>query len=232
MLAFVDVSTMRIAVIVPTLDEEEALRTHLHHALAFADEVVISDGGSRDRSVEEARRQGAIVVTGPPGRGPQLNRGAEATDAEALLFLHADTRLPPSAGTAVRRALETGAVGGGFQVRFDGEGRLLRLGTSLVNTRTRLLRAPLGDQAQFVTREAFQTLGGYRPWPILEDVDFIRRLRRLGPVAVLEEAATTSSRRFERQGALRTVIRNWAIFLLYLLGASPHHLARYYRKVR
>ena len=117
-------------------------------------------------------------------------------------------------------------------MRFDGDHRLLRLGSKLVNGRTRLLRAPLGDQAQFVSREAFQALGGYRSWPILEDLDFVRRLRRLGSVAVLDGPATTSFRRFEANGVMRTVARNWAIFLLFCLGISPHRLARAYRKVR
>jgi rSAM/selenodomain-associated transferase 2 len=221
-----------LVIVIPTLDEEPLLRRNLSRAVDLADHVVVSDGGSRDRTREVARDLGAIVVTGPPGRGRQLNLGARACKDDIILFLHADTVLPPNAAETVRAAIEGGNVGGGFHVEFDDRRRLLRLGNRLVAWRTRCFETPLGDQAQFGRREAFEELGGFRDWPILEDLDFARRLKRLGPVAMLEGPAITAARRFVEQGIVRTVVINWAIWALFLLGVSPHRLAQLYRKVR
>jgi rSAM/selenodomain-associated transferase 2 len=222
---------MRLAIVVPTLNEEEALRRTLPAAVAAADEVVVSDGGSSDRTVEVARETGARVVTGPPGRGGQLNRGAAATDADVLVFLHADTTLPEGAAAAIREAVADGADGGAFFLRFDVDRPVQRLGERLINLRTRLTRLPLGDQAQFATRRAFERLGGFPDWPILEDLDFARRLRRARMV-LIESAVTTGARRFVEQGAVRTVAVNWLIWLLFLFGVPPRRLARLYRQIR
>jgi rSAM/selenodomain-associated transferase 2 len=223
---------MRLAVIVPTLDERQNLDRYLPRIAAVGDELVVSDGGSSDGTVEAARRHGARVVEGERGRGIQLNRGAAASDAEILLFLHADTLPPPGTAAAIREAVAGGAEGGGFQVRFAGDDGWTRLGSRLVNLRTRLTRLPLGDQGQFVTRAAFEALGGYRDWPILEDLDFARRLRRRRRLAVLQPAMQTSYRRYRKRGIARTILVNWLIWLLYGLGVSPHRLARLYRDVR
>jgi rSAM/selenodomain-associated transferase 2 len=225
-------SHIRLAIVVPTLNEEDAVRRHLPAALAAADEVIVSDGGSGDATVEAARRLGARVVCGPSGRGGQLNRGAAAAAADVLLFLHADTTLPPRGSAAVREAVANGASGGAFLLRFDADRPAQRLGAWLINQRTRALRLPLGDQAQFVTREVFADLGGFRDWPILEDLDFALRLRRLGGLTLIGEPVTTAARRFVEQGAPRAVATNWLIWLLFFLGISPHRLARLYRQIR
>jgi rSAM/selenodomain-associated transferase 2 len=231
---------MRVAIVVPTLNEEATLSRTLPGALAVADELIVSDGGSGDRTVEVARGLGARVLIGPAGRGGQLNRGAAATSAEILLFLHADTILPPGALMAVREAIagrpngrRAGApAGGAFLVRFDTDRTLLRLGAWLINQRTRLTRLPLGDQAQFVTRDAFSELGGFRDWPILEDLDFAWRLRRHGRTVIIPRRVTTGARRFVELGVARTVAINWLIWLLFVLGVSPRRLARLYSQVR
>jgi rSAM/selenodomain-associated transferase 2 len=222
----------RVAVVVPALDEEPALRLRLPGLLRLADEVVVSDGGSRDATREVAAAAGATVTTGPPGRGRQLNRGAAAAAADVLLFLHADTDLPGGAVEAVRAAAEAGHDGGAFLVRFGSPARVFRLGGALVNLRTRLTKLALGDQAQFATAAAFARLGGYRDWPILEDLDFAWRLRRTGRMVILPLRVTTSARRFERRGVTRTVATNWLIWGLFLAGVSPQRLARLYRQVR
>lgn len=221
-----------MAVVIPTLDEEAALRRHLAGVLAEAGEVVVSDGGSADATLEVARGLGCRVVTGPAGRGLQLNRGAAATSSPILLFLHADTTLPEGALDQVRRAVDGGALGGGFTVRFDSGRPVMRLGSRLVNLRTRLTGVPLGDQAQFVTREAFEGLGGYPEWPILEDLEFGRRLKATGRLVVLEGPVTTAARRYLGRGIARTVATNWLIWTLYFAGVSPHRLARLYTKAR
>jgi rSAM/selenodomain-associated transferase 2 len=226
---------VRLAIVIPALNEEESLRRHLSAALAVADEVIVSDGGSADRTAEVARELGARVVAGPPGRGGQLNRGAAAAlaaGADVLLFLHADTTLPDDGADRVRAAVAAGACGGAFLLRFDADRPLQRLGSRLVNWRTRRIRVPLGDQAQFATRETFERLGGFHDWPILEDFDFALRLRREKRMVVIEAEVVTNARRFLEQGTVRTVATNWLIWLLFLLGVSPHRLARLYRHIR
>jgi rSAM/selenodomain-associated transferase 2 len=223
---------MRLAIVVPTLNEEDTLRRYLPAALALADELIVSDGGSDDGTVALARELGARVVTGPPGRGGQLNRGAAAATADVLLFLHADTTLAEKGVERLREAVANGAPGGAFFLRFDVDRPMQRLGARLINWRTRRLRVPLGDQAQFATRETFESLRGFRDWPILEDLDFALRLRRLQGFTLIEEPVTTGARRFLEQGAVRTVATNWLIWLLFLCGVSPHRLARLYRQIR
>lgn len=227
---------MRLTIVMPTLNEAESLRRTLPLALAAADEVVVSDGGSTDGTPEVARALGARVVCGPPGRGGQLTRGAEvaaeASDTDILLFLHADTVLPPAGIRAAREAITGGAVGGAFRMRFDIDRPMLRLGARLINWRTHLTGLPLGDQAQFVRRDVFQRMEGYRDWPILEDLDFALRLKRQGRTVLVDERVTTAARRFVEQGIARTVSTNWLIWLLFLLGVPPHRLARLYRHVR
>jgi rSAM/selenodomain-associated transferase 2 len=223
---------MRLAIIVPTLDEEDTIRRHLPAALAVADEVIVADGGSADNTVAVARALGAHVIAGPPGRGGQLNRGAAAARADVLLFLHADTTLPARGVERIREAVAAGAPGGAFYLRFDVDRPTQRLGSRLINWRTRWLRVPLGDQAQFATRETFDRLGGFRDWPILEDLDLALRLRRLPGFTLIAEPVTTGARRFVEQGAVRTVATNWLIWLLFLCGVSPQRLARLYRQIR
>lgn len=226
---------LRLAIVVPALNEEDTLRSNLPAALDAADEVVVSDGGSTDQTVTVARELGARVVSGPPGRGGQLNRGAAealAAGAGVLVFLHADTVLPPGGAAAVHAAIEQGAPGGAFLVRFDADRPMQRLGAKLINLRTHLTRLPLGDQAQWATRETFERLGGFRDWPILEDLDFALRLRRGGGMALIEAPVTTAARRFLEQGVVRTVATNWLIWLLFFLGVPPRRLARLYRHIR
>ena len=220
---------------VPTLDEEPILGRTLSELRRQADLVVVSDGGSRDGTTALVEKLGVEVVHAAPGRGPQLDLGARRAlelGAEALLFVHADTRLPPGAARAVTAALTHGAVGGGFLLRFDTDRALLRLGSRLINLRTRWSRMPLGDQAQFVRSDVFEELGGFRPWPILEDLDFAWRLRRKGPIALLDPPVVTAARRFVEQGILRTVATNWLLWTLFALGVSPERLGALYRKIR
>lgn len=222
----------RLAIVVPTLDEEEALARTLPTLTTLADEVIVSDGGSTDSTTRIATAAGATVVEGSAGRGPQLNRGAAATRAETLLFLHADTTLPAGAIDAIHEAVAAGATGGGFLVRFDHDGWIYSVAATLISLRTRLSRTPLGDQAQFVTQDAFAILGGYKNWPILEDLDFALRLRRHGGAVVIRQQVVTSARRYVQRGFVRTVLTNWLIWTLFTLGVSPPRLAGFYSKVR
>lgn len=226
-------------VIVPTLDEEETLTgtlAALRRHLGPDDLVVVTDGGSTDGTADVARRHDAVWRSAAPGRGQQLRAGADeavARGARILVFLHADTELPEGFREAILETLCAGAVGGGFLVRFSEAPPLLRhLGARWINARTRLLRIPLGDQAQFARADAYLRCGGHPPWPILEDIGLLRRLRRRGPIRVVPLRVTTAARRFRRQGMVRTVVLNWAIWTSFALGVSPQRLARFYQAVR
>jgi GT2 family glycosyltransferase len=167
-----------------------------------------------------------------------LNRGAAAAHEagrepeEILLFLHADTTLPEGAVELVRQAVAAGAVGGAFEIRFDAPGWVYRLGERIASLRSRWSRLALGDQAQFVRRRSFEELGGFREWPLLEDLDFMLRLRQSGPIAILRPPVVTSARRFAARGPLRTVLGNWWIWTQFVRGVPPERLAARYRDVR
>lgn len=221
---------MQVSLIIPTLNERPALARHLPDLLQRFDDVWISDGGSDDGGPELARQLGAGVVDGAAQRGSQLNRGARQAAGDVLLFLHVDTVLPPAATQHIQRCLEPEVVGGGFALRFDDPRPILRLAGRLINARSRLTGCPLGDQAIFVRRSTFDAMGGFRPWPILEDLDFSRRLKRQGPTVLIDEPVVTAARRYTSRGVARQLLTNWLIFGLYFAGVSPHRLAKLYRQ--
>lgn len=221
---------MRASVIIPTLNEEEHVAEAIRSALAAgAAEVIVSDGGSRDRTVEVARAAGARVIASERTRARQLNRAADEATGEMLLFLHADTRLPARAVDVAAVSLRGGAVFGGFRVRFAEQGWRLRYVQTMINLRTRLTRAPWGDQAQFTTSDAFARIGGYPDYPLMEDYELARRMKRIGRTVVLPLFVETSGRRFLSKGVIRTSAINWSIVAAYHAGVSPERLAKWYR---
>lgn len=224
-----------IAVVIPALNEEAELAGCLEalRGLGGDPEVVLADGGSRDRTQEVARAAGATVVESAAGRGRQLAAGVAATHAPTLLFLHADTRLPGDAWQQVRTTLELPRVcAGAFSLRFDDSRRRFRLAERLVDLRSRHLGRPWGDQALFCRRETYEAAGGFPPWPILEDVELARRLRRLGRIVVVPARVTTSARRYRAGGLLATAARNQLILALWALGVPAERLVHLYRTVR
>lgn len=192
-------------------------------------EVVVADGGGDDGTARAAAAAGATVVHVPGTKAEAMNRAAALATGDVLVFLHADTRLPPGAAGAVSGALAGGAGIGCFGVRFDPRRPLLE---RLIRVRSTLLGVAYGDQALFVSADAFGRCGGFRPIPIMEDFDLVRRLRRQGGLAVLSAAVTTSARRHQHSGRVRTLVRIWLIQLLYLLRVPPRRLARLYPPVR
>jgi rSAM/selenodomain-associated transferase 2 len=217
---------MSVSVVIPALDEAERIGATIDAAFAAgAAEVLVCDGGSSDATISIAQAHRARVVTGERIRGRQLNEGAQHAAGDALIFLHADTLLPPGAVEAVERALAE-HVFGGFAIEFVEPG--LRSVAALINTRTRLTRAPWGDQAQFARRDTFLRLGGYPDMPIMEDYELARRMKRHGSTAMLPLTVRTSGRRFLKNGVVRTTATNWLIIASYHLGVSPERLARWY----
>jgi rSAM/selenodomain-associated transferase 2 len=223
---------VRLSIVVPVLDEVRhlaALLPDLATACPEA-EVIVADGGSTDGSLElAARAAGVRVVTSARGRARQMNAGAAGASGDALLFLHADTRLPPAAARAVLDALADSAVAyGRFDVRFDSPRPAFRLIARLMNARSRLTGICTGDQAIFVRRATFAALGGYAEIALMEDIDLTRRLKRAGRLAALRLRVTTSARKWEREGVARTILLMWTLRVLYLCGARPDRLHRWY----
>ena len=222
---------MSVTVIIPTLNEEEWIAGAIESAFAAgAAEVLVADGGSTDRTPQLPTTAGAHLLACEPLRARQLNLGAQAASHDVLIFLHADTHLPPRGTQAVEDALARGADFGGFRIAFMESARKLRLAAALINLRTRITRCPWGDQAQFVRREPFLGGGGFREIPLMEDYDFALRMKRTGRSVLLPMTVTTSGRRFLRKGLFRTAIHNWRTVIRYRLGADIHALARSYRQ--
>lgn len=162
-----------------------------------------------------------------------MNEGAKASRGDVLLFLHADTQLPVGAGRIIESALsDPTVVGGRFDVRFDSSSMWSRIISSFMNRRSRLTGISTGDQALFVRRQAFERLGGFAEIPLMEDIDFSRRLKRAGQIAALRDTVTTSFRRWETQGPLRTILLMWTLRFLYWTGVSPSRLSLWYRAIR
>lgn len=225
---------MRISVIVPLLNEARAIAGTLAALEPLEpDELLLVDGGSDDGTPDLCRRRGIEVVNAPRGRALQMNHGARRATGDALLFLHADTRLPASAFGDMRRALaDPEVVGGRFDVRLDGAGLMLALVGRMISWRSRMSKVGTGDQAIFVRRSVFEELGGYPEVPLMEDIAFSRALKRRGRIACLRSRVTTSARRWQTHGVWRTIVTMWTLKSLYLLGVSPVRLKRYYDDAR
>jgi rSAM/selenodomain-associated transferase 2 len=234
----------RIALVVPVLNEAGelgALAQALRDAAARC-EVVVVDGGSDDGtrraldglSIPSCPYSGVglRVLDAPRGRAVQMNAGARATSAPLLLFLHADTRLPPDGFDAVERACGAGAVGGCFRVRIDSPDPRLKLAAGIINLRSRLMPSASGDQAIFVRRDVFARLGGYREVALCEDLDLVARLKRHGRFVLVDREVATSARRWRAHGVNRTIALMWTLRLAWHLGISPATLARWYSDAR
>jgi rSAM/selenodomain-associated transferase 2 len=221
----------RLAVVLPTLDEAGRIRASLE-ALAplrsRGHQLIVVDGGSSDATVELARPLADQVLVAPKGRATQMNTGARAARAEALVFLHADTRLPASADALIINALKVYAWGR-FDVHIEGSHPLLGLVACAMNLRSRLTGIATGDQAIFVRRDVFV---GFPEIPLMEDIAFSRVMKRVGAPACLRSCVTTSGRRWESRGVVRTIFLMWRLRLLYALGVEPQRLARDYADQR
>ncbi|MBC8876227.1 MAG: TIGR04283 family arsenosugar biosynthesis glycosyltransferase [Planctomycetes bacterium] len=219
-----------ISVVIPTLNEAAHLPRTLDSLCGGENiETIVVDGGSSDGTLGIAQREDCQVLRSPPSRAQQLNAGARSASGSILLFLHADTRLPPAFDSAVRTTLdEPGVVGGAFRLRIDAPSRSLRIIERAVDIRSRLFQMPYGDQAIFVNKKTFLELGGFPELPIMDDYEFIRRLRRRGKIRTASTAVLTSGRRWQQLGPWRTTWVNQKIILGYYLGIAPNRLAVWY----
>jgi rSAM/selenodomain-associated transferase 2 len=231
---------MYISVIMPVLNEEQILGKTLLHTLSLSlDEVIVVDGRSGDRTPDLVT---SLIQTNPgnlsllitsPGRACQMNAGATISHGDVLVFLHADTQLPSNARGQIEQALVDPAyVGGRFDVQFEPETRWGRIISRMMNWRSRWSGIATGDQAIFVRRGCFEQLRGFSDMPIMEDIDFTRRVKRAGRMAALRATVITSYRRWEQRGPVKTIALMWLLRALYWLGISPHALTRMYAHVR
>lgn len=224
---------MKLSIIVPMLDEAPELPGLLDHLLPLRRsgvEVLLVDGGSEDGSAAIATCAGFQVVLSDRGRARQMNSGAAATSGDVLLFLHADTRLPVGAIALVRAALADGRhVWGRFDVEFDLRTWTMDATAFGMNLRSRLSGIATGDQALFMTRAAYDAVGGFPDQPLMEDVEITSRLRRHSRPACIRRPVLTSARRWQSRGPWRTILLMWWLRLRYWCGASPADLARQYR---
>ncbi len=229
---------MTIAVVIPVLNERPNLPlciASISRGLPGA-QIVVSDGGSTDGSLEWLATQSNVaVVTGTRGKGPQLNAGvAAAADAEVLLFLHADCELPAGTQAAVAAALDDPKViGGAFFVLFEESNpRSLHLLAWGMNMRLRMLRRSFGDQALFVRREVFERVQGFPDWTLFEDYEFVRRIKARGRFAVVRTPITLGARRFIQHGVWRTVFKVLALQLAFYIGVHPRRLKHWFADIR
>lgn len=221
-----------LSIVIPCLNEAAGIEAALHPLQplrARGVEVILIDGGSTDGTVQRAASSVDALAISARGRAGQMNAGAALAQADALLFLHADTRLPPLADVQVVETLAGQACWGRFDVCIEGQGRMLSVVATLMNLRSRLSGIATGDQAIFVTRAAFERVGGFPAQPLMEDIELSRRLKRLGRPACVRARVRTSGRRWEQHGVWRTIVLMWRLRWRYWRGESAVRLAEYYR---
>jgi rSAM/selenodomain-associated transferase 2 len=222
----------KLSIIMPVLDEGEGIAAALD-ALAdlrsLGTEVIVVDGGSRDATIQRARLRADRVILAPRGRALQMNAGAAIASGDVLLFLHADTRLPADVDHVVLNGLErSGRAWGRFDIEIDGRSPLLSVVGRMMNIRSRLTGIATGDQAMFVRRDAFQSVGGFAAIPLMEDIALSKGLKRVSRPLCLRACVVTSGRRWEKNGVLSTMVLMWRLRLAYFFGADPTQLARQY----
>lgn len=219
-----------ISVIIPTLNEAQAIEPTISKLKKYRQtEIIIVDGGSQDQTVAIARSMGVSVLTSAASKATQMNTGAAEAIGDVLLFLHADTRLPQNFENRVLAALARDEIcAGAFSLSIDSDAGGLRFIERVANWRSRFFQMPYGDQALFVPRDLFHEIGGYPEYPIMEDFELVRRLKRKGRIAILPESVQTSPRRWINYGILKTWLLNQIIIVAYSLGISPQRLSKWY----
>ncbi|MFZ2288198.1 MAG: TIGR04283 family arsenosugar biosynthesis glycosyltransferase [Halopseudomonas yangmingensis] len=225
---------MKLSIVMPVRNEAAGIVQALLplQELRGALELIVVDGQSQDATRLLAQPLADQLLESSPGRARQMNTGAAAAQGDWLLFLHADTRLPDGFISLLQEAQDSGADWGRFDVQLEPSSALLRLVARMINLRSRLTGVCTGDQALFLRRRLFEQLGGYAEIPLMEDVELSKRLRRVNRPYCITTPLTTSSRRWQQHGTLRTILLMWRLRLLYWLGVAPERLAESYRSTR
>jgi len=220
----------KISVIIPTLNEAETIGRLIKSLKGIPElEIIVSDGGSTDGTLQQIRQNGGVAVQSNQGRGVQLNAGVQAASGSILLFVHADSRLAVSAIAQIRQAVGRGAQWGCCQLKFDEEVRFFRILAKTSDWRARYLSMCYGDQGIFCTRTFFDKIGGFQDWAFLEDLEFSRRALRKVKPCVLKDQIITSTRRFRKHGLWRTFWKMQGVKVLFALGFPLSYIERFYR---
>ncbi|MGD8366361.1 MAG: TIGR04283 family arsenosugar biosynthesis glycosyltransferase [Desulfobacterales bacterium] len=225
----------RISIVIPAYEEADRIGRTLN-GLSHLDgiqeaEIIVVDGHPERTTIRALSGHAATGIAGPRGRGAQMHAGALSSRGSVLLFLHADTRLETDALVWVKAFLQDSTVAGGaFDLGIDAPEAAFRIIEAGASLRSRLTRIPYGDQALFMRKAVYFEMGGFRPIPLMEDVDLMRRLKKSGlKICLVPRRAWTSPRRWKKEGLLYCTLRNYALILSYYLGVSPERLSRYYR---
>lgn len=222
------------SIIIPVLHESSIINRAIEHirrvGFGFEFEIIVVDGDKEGGTINSIKYNDVVKIVSPGGRGIQMNKGASAAKGEVLLFLHTDTELPEEAFDGISSVISNREyAGGAFDLGIESGRWIFRLIEKLVFVRTRATRIPYGDQAIFIRRECFETLKGFKDIPIMEDVEFMRRLKKSGyKISIIPQKVKTSSRRWEREGILYCTLRNWALISLYSVGVKPDKLVKFY----
>ncbi len=225
-------TSLQISIIIPALNEADVIGGVLDHIRSAENtEIIVADGGSIDGTLEQAGLRGVKTIRTTRGRAIQMNAGAAEASGDVLLFLHADSRLPQGYGNGIQRVLNRkGIVAGAFELAIDSPEPSFRLIERVANWRARYLQTPYGDQAIFLPARHFRAIGGYPTMPIMEDFALVRKLRKMGRIAVLPDPVVTSPRRWLKLGIWKTFIINQLVVAGYISGISTARLARLYRR--
>lgn len=224
----------KISVIVPVLYEEDRINEFLSHIKKIAAdeqaEIILIDGDVHGSTIRKILPKDARTLRSPSGRGTQMNVGAAAAQGDILLFLHADTFLPENAFELIRETLkDEECCGGAFDLGIDSSHFLLRLAALSASLKHRITRVPYGDQAIFIRADFFRKIDGYSEIPLFEDVELMRRIKKLGKkITIIGSCTKTSPRKWEKDGIIFTFFRNWILQILYLMGVSPEYLETIY----
>jgi len=228
-------SFIKFSIIIPVVHEGERIHD-LIESLNHLDsdkniEIIIVDGTEEQDTLKAIHSNNAIKISSEKGRAKQMNSGASVARGEVLIFLHADTELPPRALKKIHFLMEQGdRVGGAFDLGIKSDKFIFKVIATLSSLRSRLNRIPFGDQAIFIQREFFNTIGGYKEIPLMEDVELMRRIKKSGNrIWIFYDRVMTSPRRWEKEGVVYCTLRNWTLQTLYFLGISPHRLAVFYK---
>jgi rSAM/selenodomain-associated transferase 2 len=221
----------RISIIIPVLNDAQHLSKALTvQTVATNVELIVVDGGSQDDTIAIAQTAGVKLLHSPPGRAIQMNQGAAISTGDILLFLHADTQLPDQFDALIRETLSRPqTIAGAFELRIDAKSLGVRLVEWGANLRSRHLQLPYGDQAIFMTKAVFQAAGGFPELPIMEDFEFMQRLKQKGTIRIVRAAVLTSGRRWQTLGVVRTTLINQLVIGGYFLGVSPERIRQWYR---
>lgn len=228
-------ASLKISVIIPVYNEDETINScvaNVKNTCGKNCEIIIVDGSADRSTLSAVDDDEVMLLASPPGRAVQMNCGAQKAKGDILLFLHADTTLPPTAASLVREALRAPCVtAGAFKIGFDIPLRSMKLIAFAADLRCRIERVPYGDQAIFISRKTFDKIGGFPDIPLMEDVEFFQNIKRQRlEIVVLQEAITTSARRYLAAGPLRCALRNTMLRLLHLCGVNPAVLKKMYRR--